>query len=57
MKENCWLNLGRPNLIIGNYSDGNLVAFLLARRLKQSSATLPTLERPNTYLATFTGKT
>lgn len=25
---------GCPNLIIGNYSDGNLVAFLLARRLK-----------------------
>ena len=25
---------GRPNLIIGNYSDGNLVASLLARRLK-----------------------
>ncbi len=25
---------GRPNLIIGNYTDGNLVAFLLARRLK-----------------------
>lgn len=25
---------GRPNLIIGNYSDGNLVAFLLSRRLK-----------------------
>ncbi len=25
---------GRPNLIIGNYSDGNLVAFLLARRFK-----------------------
>lgn len=24
---------GNPNLIIGNYSDGNLVAFLLARRL------------------------
>lgn len=24
---------GRPDLIIGNYSDGNLVAFLLARRL------------------------
>jgi len=24
---------GHPNLIIGNYSDGNLVAFLLARRL------------------------
>ena len=25
---------GRPDLIIGNYSDGNLVAFLLARSLK-----------------------
>ncbi|MBV8886812.1 MAG: sucrose synthase [Chroococcidiopsidaceae cyanobacterium CP_BM_RX_35] len=25
---------GHPNLIIGNHSDGNLVAFLLARRLK-----------------------
>jgi sucrose synthase len=25
---------GNPDLIIGNYSDGNLVAFLLARRLK-----------------------
>lgn len=25
---------GLPNLIIGNYSDGNLVAFLLARRLR-----------------------
>jgi sucrose synthase len=25
---------GKPDLIIGNYTDGNLVAFLLARRLK-----------------------
>ena len=25
---------GQPDLIIGNYSDGNLVAFLLARKLK-----------------------
>lgn len=25
---------GKPNLIIGNHTDGNLVAFLLARRLK-----------------------
>ena len=25
---------GKPDLMIGNYSDGNLVAFLLARRLK-----------------------
>jgi sucrose synthase len=27
---------GHPDLIIGNYSDGNLVAFLLARRLKST---------------------
>ncbi len=25
---------GKPDLIVGNYSDGNLVAFLLARRMK-----------------------
>jgi sucrose synthase len=25
---------GKPNLIVGNYSDGNLVAFLLSRKLK-----------------------
>ncbi|MGB6300626.1 MAG: sucrose synthase [Rivularia sp. (in: cyanobacteria)] len=25
---------GRPDLIVGNYTDGNLVAFLLSRRLK-----------------------
>lgn len=32
-REICAELEGKPNLIIGNYSDGNLVAFLLARRL------------------------
>lgn len=32
-KEICAEFEGKPDLIIGNYSDGNLVAFLLARRL------------------------
>lgn len=38
---------GTPNLIIGNYSDGNLVAFLLARRLKASYCNIAhSLEKP-----------
>jgi sucrose synthase len=38
---------GRPNLIIGNYSDGNLVAFLLARRLKVTQCNIAhSLEKP-----------
>jgi sucrose synthase len=38
---------GRPNLIIGNYSDGNLVAFLLARRLNVTYCTIAhSLEKP-----------
>ncbi|MBE9171202.1 sucrose synthase [Pleurocapsales cyanobacterium LEGE 06147] len=32
-KELCAEFQGRPDVIIGNYSDGNLVAFLLSRRL------------------------
>jgi sucrose synthase len=38
---------GNPNLIIGNYSDGNLVASLLARRLNaiQCNIAQPTLAR------------
>ncbi len=38
---------GSPNLIIGNYSDGNLVGFLLARRLKvtQCNIAFPELVR------------
>jgi len=38
---------GTPNLIIGNYSDGNLVAFLLARRLKAAHCHIAhSLEKP-----------
>ncbi|KAM3097920.1 sucrose synthase [Phormidesmis sp. 146-35] len=38
---------GRPNLIIGNYTDGNLVAFLLARRLKTLHCNIAhSLEKP-----------
>lgn len=38
---------GRPNLIIGNYSDGNLVAFLLARSLKSVHCHIAhSLEKP-----------
>ena len=37
----------RPNLIIGNYSDGNLVAFLLARRFKVTQCSIAhVLEKP-----------
>lgn len=38
---------GRPNLLIGNYSDGNLVAFLLARRLNVTHCNIAhVLEKP-----------
>ncbi|MBW4538922.1 MAG: sucrose synthase [Myxacorys chilensis ATA2-1-KO14] len=38
---------GRPNLLVGNYSDGNLVAFLLARRLKVTHCNIAhVLEKP-----------
>ncbi len=38
---------GRPNLIIGNYSDGGLVAFLLARRFKVTQCHIAhVLEKP-----------
>lgn len=37
----------QPNLIIGNYTDGNLVAFLLARRLKVTHCNIAhSLEKP-----------
>jgi sucrose synthase len=38
---------GRPNLIIGNYSDGNLVASLLARRFRAIQCNIAhSLEKP-----------
>lgn len=38
---------GRPHLIVGNYSDGNLVAFLLARRFKATQCSIAhVLEKP-----------
>ena len=38
---------GNPNLVIGNYSDGNLVAFLLARRLQVMQCNIAhSLEKP-----------
>ena len=38
---------GRPDLIVGNYSDGNLVAFLLARRFQVTYCSIPhVLEKP-----------
>lgn len=38
---------GKPNLIIGNYTDGNLVAFLLARYLKVTHCNIAhSLEKP-----------
>jgi sucrose synthase len=46
-KELLTLFHGRPNLIIGNYSDGNLVAFLLSRRLKVTQCNIAhSLEKP-----------
>ncbi len=38
---------GKPNLIIGNYSDGNLVAFLLSHSLKVTQCNIAhSLEKP-----------
>ncbi|BBD58656.1 sucrose synthase [Nostoc sp. HK-01] len=46
-KELLTLFKGHPNLIIGNYSDGNLVASLLSRRLKVTQCNIAhSLEKP-----------
>ncbi|MBW4423954.1 MAG: sucrose synthase [Nostoc desertorum CM1-VF14] len=38
---------GKPDLLIGNYSDGNLVAFLLSRRMKVTQCNIAhSLEKP-----------
>jgi sucrose synthase len=41
---------GKPDLIIGNYSDGNLVAFLLARRLKITQCNIAHALEKSKYL-------
>jgi sucrose synthase len=41
---------GKPDLIIGNYSDGNLVAFLLSRRLRVSQFNIAHALEKSKYL-------
>lgn len=41
---------GKPDLILGNYSDGNLVAFLLARRLKVTQCNIAHALEKSKYL-------
>ena len=41
---------GRPDLIVGNYTDGNLVAFLLARRLKVTQCNVAHALEKSKYL-------
>ncbi|WP_017651175.1 sucrose synthase [Fortiea contorta] len=41
---------GRPDLIVGNYSDGNLVAFLLARRMKVTQCNIAHALEKSKYL-------
>lgn len=41
---------GKPDLIIGNYSDGNLVAFLLARKLKVTQCIIAHALEKSKYL-------
>ena len=41
---------GRPDLIVGNYSDGNLVAFLMARRLKVTQCNVAHALEKSKYL-------
>ncbi len=41
---------GKPDLIIGNYSDGNLVAFLLSRKLKVTQCNIAHALEKSKYL-------
>lgn len=41
---------GRPDLIVGNYTDGNLVAFLLARKLKVTQCNVAHALEKSKYL-------
>ena len=45
---------GKPDLIVGNYSDGNLVAFLLSRKLKVTQCNIAhALEKSKYLLSNF----
>ena len=41
---------GRPDLIVGNYTDGNLIAFLLSRRLKVTQCNVAHALEKSKYL-------
>jgi len=41
---------GKPDLIVGNYSDGNLVAFLLSRKLKTTQCNIAHAMEKSKYL-------
>jgi len=41
---------GKPDLIVGNYSDGNLVAFLLSRKLKTTQCNIAHALEKSKYL-------
>ncbi|PAX52660.1 sucrose synthase [Brunnivagina elsteri] len=41
---------GRPDLIVGNYSDGNLVAFLLSRKMKVTQCNIAHALEKSKYL-------
>lgn len=41
---------GRPDLIVGNYTDGNLVAFLLSRRMKVTQCNIAHALEKSKYL-------
>ncbi|MBD1925617.1 sucrose synthase [Trichocoleus sp. FACHB-90] len=41
---------GKPDLIVGNYTDGNIVAFLLARRLKVTQCNIAHALEKSKYL-------
>ena len=42
---------GKPDLIVGNYSDGNLVAFLLSRKLKTTQCNIAHALEKSKYLS------
>ncbi|MEG4623458.1 sucrose synthase [Microcoleus sp. w1-18aA5] len=50
-EKELWAELeGKPDLIVGNYSDGNLVAFLLSRKLKVTQCNIAHALEKSKYL-------